>query len=95
MKTDPKTTSATKPLPTPDGDFYRLKEILSPEERARALGAPGVTGHGDALMVGVDAQVGGGGKDVVEVVEDRVQVGDPNAPDRGEARVVEPDAVAA
>src|SRR6266404_760528 len=34
MKTDPKTTSA-KQLPIPDGDFYRLKEILSPEEQAK------------------------------------------------------------
>ena len=34
MKTDPKTTSA-KQLPIPDGDFYRLKEILSPEEQQK------------------------------------------------------------
>jgi glutaryl-CoA dehydrogenase len=34
MKTEPKTTNA-KPLPTPDGDFYRLKEILSPDEQQK------------------------------------------------------------
>ena len=35
MSTDAKTKGAARALPTPDGDFYRLKEILSPEEQQK------------------------------------------------------------
>ena len=31
------TTSAKKPLPTPDADFYRVKEILSPPEQKKLV----------------------------------------------------------
>jgi len=35
MKTGPKAKSSAKPLPVPDGDFYRVKEILSPPEQQK------------------------------------------------------------
>ena len=50
----------------------------------------------DRDVLEVDAVLQAGlGKDVTEAVDDRVQVGDPDAPDGGKAWIVPPDAIAA
>ncbi|SCE54015.1 hypothetical protein GA0115253_1066523 [Streptomyces sp. Termitarium-T10T-6] len=65
------------------------------EERADGLGAPGVADGRDPVRVGAVRQAGRLGEDAAQAVQNGVEVGYPDAPDRGEARVVPPDAVAA
>jgi hypothetical protein len=56
---------------------------------------PALCDGGDTGVIDPGVEPGCPGEDLVEVVEDRVQVGDTGPPDAGESGVVEPDAVAA
>jgi hypothetical protein len=70
-------TAAPKPVPVPDGDFYQLIELLTPEEKA--LVKKGADIHGDLRREQIDAWV--------QRREDRAQdcaQGGPERPDHDE-----------